>query len=103
MIQNAGGKIANTKKYRLRSFERSRNPDEHAARNALQPVFAAGELELQPDEVHHLCEREGDHREVDAGAPDREAAEHPAKRERERGASEDAEPGRSRDPCTGSR
>jgi hypothetical protein len=58
--------------------------EELAARHALQPVLASGEIGLQEEEVKHLGERERDHREVDAAAADRQGAHH----ESERGAAD---------------
>ncbi|MNL24681.1 hypothetical protein D3C87_1461260 [compost metagenome] len=49
-----------------------------AARNALQAVLAARERRLQADEEQHLRQRQRDHREIDALAPDGQRADHVA-------------------------
>mmetsp|Transcript_57674 Transcript_57674/g.135823 ORF Transcript_57674/g.135823 Transcript_57674/m.135823 type:complete len:360 (+) Transcript_57674:876-1955(+) len=61
-----------------RQVLRQVQPEEMAARHALQAVFPAGERRLQEEEVQHLGQRQRDHREVDARAPDRQQAEHQA-------------------------
>jgi hypothetical protein len=68
-----------------------------AARNALQAILAAGELHLQRQEEHQLCEAERDHREVDACAPDRQAAEDRPEQRAEAGTREQPEFGRGAD------
>src|SRR6185369_9903092 len=66
-----------------------------SARHALQAVFAAGDrAPLQEDEVGHLGERQGRHREVDALAADRDEADDQAEQRREGDAGDDAELGR---------
>ena len=45
-----------------------------AARHCLDAVFATGELRLHAEEEGHLCERQRDHREIDALPPDRQQA-----------------------------
>ena len=69
-------------------------PEQMAARDRLDAVLAAGERRLQGEEVDHLGERQRDHREVDAGAADREPAEHQADQRGSRGAGKDRELGR---------
>ena len=68
--------------------------EEPAARHRLDAVLAAGELRLQGDEEDHLRQRQGDHREVDALAADREQAGDRAEHERDRRAEQDRELGR---------
>ena len=51
-----------------------------AARHLLDAVLAAGERCFQAEEVDHLRQRQRDHGEVDAGAADRQIAEHQAQR-----------------------
>jgi hypothetical protein len=53
-------------------------PQEVAARHALQAVFPARERRLQEEEVQHLRQRQRDHREVDARAADGQQAEQQA-------------------------
>ena len=62
-----------------------------AARHALQAVLAPGRLPLQHDEIHHLRQRQRDHREVDPGAADRQHAEQPAERAGGERAADDAQ------------
>ncbi len=62
-----------------------------AARHALDAVLAAGELRLQREEVHHLRERERDHREIDALAADGDAADDDAEDTGDQGATKDRE------------
>ena len=68
-----------------------------AARHTLQTVLAAGRLPLQHDEIHHLRQRQRDHREVDAGTADRQHAEQPAERTGGERAANDAHLGRDAD------
>ena len=64
-----------------------------AARHALQAVLAAGERRLDEDEEHHLRQRQGDHREVDALPADRQQAEDQPQQRRGQRAGEDAQLG----------
>ena len=65
-----------------------------AARHRLNAVFAAGELRLQAEKEHHLCQGQGDHREIDALTTNRESAEDKAERGRDRNAGQDRQLGR---------
>ncbi len=65
-----------------------------AARHSLDAVLAAGEARLQGDEIDHLRQRQGDHREIDALAADRQPAEDRTKEGRSGGPGEKAEFGR---------
>src|SRR6185503_10914932 len=67
--------------------------EEPAARHGLDAVLAAGEGHLQIEEEDHLRQREGDHREVDAEAPDREQAADDGQEESACGAEHDGELG----------
>src|SRR5471030_2326831 len=67
--------------------------EQMAARHALQPVFAAGELRLKAEKVHHLREGQRNHREINALAPDRETADDIAERRRRRGPDKQAQLG----------
>ena len=62
-----------------------------AARDALDAVLAVGERRLQAEEVEHLRERQGDHREVDALAADGEEADDEAEERGAGDADEEAE------------
>ncbi|MNQ28018.1 hypothetical protein D3C85_412870 [compost metagenome] len=64
-----------------------------AARHALQTVLAAGERRLHEHEEHQLGQRQGDHREVDALAADRQEAEAQPEQPGGRRAGEDAQLG----------
>src|SRR6266545_1758548 len=56
---------------------------EEPARDALQAVLAARDAApLVGDEVHHLCERERHHGEVNAGTPDRQVPDRHGQRRR---------------------
>ena len=66
---------------------------EVAARHALDAVLAAGELRAQAVEVEHLRQRERDHREIDALAPDGDDADHQPQRGAHRHREEDRELG----------
>ena len=68
-------------------------PEEVATGHALQAVLAAGGLHLQHDEVDHLGQGQGDHRKVDARAPDGQNAEQPAQKAGRYRAGEDADLG----------
>jgi hypothetical protein len=59
------------------------------ARHRLDAVLAAGEGRLQREEIDHLREGKGNHREVDALAADGERAEDRAKDCRGTNAGED--------------
>src|SRR5699024_10778529 len=61
-----------------------------AARNALQAVLAASERQLVGKEVDNLCQRQSDHGEINATAPDGQFAEDCAQDERAQGAGENA-------------
>src|SRR5262249_54390416 len=65
--------------------------EEAAARDLLDAVLAAGERGAQAEEVEHLRQREGDHREVDPLAPDRQRADDQAERGRGDRRAEDGE------------
>ena len=68
--------------------------EQRCARHLLDAVLAAGERRLQAEEIHHLRQRQRDHREVDAGAADRQPAERRAQRGAGQPAQQDAELGR---------
>jgi hypothetical protein len=69
-------------------------PEEHAARYGLDAVLTVRELRLQREEEHHLRECEGDVREVDAAAADRERADGQPEQGRHPDAEEDRGLGR---------
>src|SRR5262249_46343718 len=58
-------------------------------RHRLDSVLAAGKRSAKAEEVNHLGERQGDHREVDALAADCEGSNDGAENRRNRGASKD--------------
>ncbi len=60
--------------------------EQRAPRDALQAVLAAGPAELHRQEVDDLRQGQRDHREVDAAAPDRQAADGKAHESRRRDA-----------------
>jgi hypothetical protein len=60
----------------------------------LNAVLAVGERRLETEEIHHLRERQGDHREVDALAPDRHQSGNQPQQRRRRHAQRDRELGR---------
>ena len=68
--------------------------EELAARHRLDAVLAAGERRLEGVEEDHLRERERDHREVDALAPNREQAREHAEHRGRRHPRQDGELGR---------
>ena len=53
--------------------------EEDPPRDALDPVLAAGERRLQAEEVEHLGQGQGDHREVDPLPADGQRARRPAR------------------------
>ncbi len=53
-------------------------PEQVPARHLLDAVLTAGKRCLQTEEVDHLRQRQSDHGEVDAGAADRQIAQHQA-------------------------
>src|SRR5260370_39308568 len=61
------------------------------ARDRLDAVLAAGEPRLQCNEIDHLRQRQGDHREIDALAADRQPPETRSEEGRHGGAGEDPE------------
>jgi hypothetical protein len=65
--------------------------EEPAARYRLDAVLAAGKGRLQVEEEDHLRERQRDHREVDAEAPDRKQARDDGQQEGARGAEDDGQ------------
>ena len=71
--------------------DRSSSAEELAARHRLDAVLAAGERRLQAEEVHHLRQRQRDHREVDALAADRQQPGDDAQQRRGRRAQQDRE------------
>ena len=49
--------------------------EQRAPRHALESVLTAREAHLQPHEIEHLRQREGDHRKINSGTADGQAAE----------------------------
>jgi len=68
--------------------------EQATAGDALHAVFAAREGHPQPDEIHHLRERQRDHRKVDALAANRQNADQQPQQRREGGAGQKPELGR---------
>jgi hypothetical protein len=68
--------------------------EEFAPRHALQTVLAAGKRQLHREEEDELGQRQGDHRQIDPGAPDRQGPEDPAEGRRHRATGQDRELGR---------
>ena len=66
-------------RHRLAQIEEA---EERAPRHGLDPILAMGERRLEAEEVDHLGERQRDHREIDALAPDREPAHDQSQRPR---------------------
>ncbi|MNZ73013.1 hypothetical protein D3C78_914110 [compost metagenome] len=64
------------------------HPEQLAARHAVQAVLTTGERRLYKDEEHQLCQRQGDHREVDALATDRQQTEQQPQNRRGQGPGE---------------
>ena len=66
-------------------------PEEHAARDVLQAVLAAGEGGLEGAEIDDLGQRQGNHGEVDPLAADGQAAEDETERPCAKGAGQNAQ------------